>query len=495
MKNVHTICNTPTGWGLFRGIAGNFSRFSQIILEFIDNIISNLLANWGNPNLLHCVDITLEEREDCVYVTIRDGGTGIKDLDRALTVAGGGKADSPLNEHGMGLKHALASVDAGETQEWSIQTRTTEDAALNRYKLVHAPYDIGHMYWTEEPGKGDIEGDTGTVIRFRCPKLVFNTLKPATKRSQVSFADLVSYLVEELRYIYAGILWAGNIWINLTAIQQNGNVIKHLINKPLVPKWIEGTVVELPEVEVDLGGGKVTIRCRYGLIDPSEENVFYYKANMESSGVEISINGRVIEHNLFSCIFEETPHPSQNRFLAQVDLKSDSRSALPATKAAKNAFRVEDPKLEALFRWIRSNVRRPDKDSRTKERKLVDCLREKKAAEPGVLRVTQEEGAYQSLGLKVKMDLFVSRVDGVTIYEAKAGASKAENAYQMMLYWDGCAMDGKPANEAVLIAERHPEEVKRLVEQLNRQFDPTGMPYRFRLVTWADEEIDVGSVA
>lgn len=302
----YPISNAPNGADLFCGIAGNFTTFSQIACEFVDNSLSNLRAHGGQSDLVRCVDLRLEDRGDWVRVTIRDGGTGIQDLDNALTIAGRVGAESPLSEHGMGIKHALASVDAGATQDWSIQTRTAEDAALDRHKLVCSPYGIGTMRWTALPGKGDIEARTGTVITFRCPKAVFNTLNPG--RSEASFSKLVGYLAEALRYTYGRILRAGEFWINLTETDLDGTVRKQLINAPLEPRWIEGTQTDLPRVTVDLGGGSVTLECRYGLVTASEEAELYYQANMATSGVELSVNGRVVEHGLFQRIFEETPH-------------------------------------------------------------------------------------------------------------------------------------------------------------------------------------------
>ena len=95
-------------------------------------------------------------------------------------------------------------------------------------------------------------------------------------------------------------------------------------------------MTELPPVETDLGGGPVTICCRYGSIRRSKENAFYYRANMASSGAEIRINGRAIQHGLYNEIWGKALHPSQNRFLAQIDILSDQAEALPDTKAAKN---------------------------------------------------------------------------------------------------------------------------------------------------------------
>ena len=83
----------------------------------------------------------------------------------------------------------------------------------------------------------------------------------------------------------------------------------------------------------------------------------------------------------------------------------------------------------------------------------------------------------------------MSKTGGMTIYEAKAKNTKAEDLYQLRLYADGCAMDGMPAKESVLIGARHPKEVCSLAEQLNSQCDPTGEPYHFILKTWAEEGV------
>ena len=43
--------------------------------------------------------------------------------------------------------------------------------------------------------------------------------------------------------------------------------------------------------------------------------------------------------------------------------------------------------------------------------------------------------------------------------------------------------------EAVLIAQRHPDTVKALLTELNRQKDKKGRPYHFALTTWDEEGI------
>ena len=110
---------------------------------------------------------------------------------------------------------------------------------------------------------------------------------------------------------------------------------------------------------------------------------------------------------------------------------------------------------------------------------------------PDALRVSREEPVFQKIGLKAKVDLFVGCVNGVTIYEAKAGKTKALDLYQLRMYVDGCALDNKPVDEAILIARYHPPEVRELLDILNGLSAPDGRPYNFRLVTWDEEGIFV----
>ena len=92
--------------------------------ELMDDAVSNLRANSGDPELSMRVVLSLENLGDAVEITVTDGGSGIADLSSALTIACRDGAQTPLNEHGFGLKHALASCDSSPDQKWSIRTRT-----------------------------------------------------------------------------------------------------------------------------------------------------------------------------------------------------------------------------------------------------------------------------------------------------------------------------------------------------------------------------------
>ena len=131
-----------------------------------------------------------------------------------LDEAGRGGAQSPLNEHGCGLKNALSYL-CEEVEVWILESRTKEDAAADRYRCVSAPYAAidRKMRAKVHQGSGAILFETGTTVRVRCGKEKFESLKPATKRAKADFRQLCGYLEEELAYTYAAILAEGRITI------------------------------------------------------------------------------------------------------------------------------------------------------------------------------------------------------------------------------------------------------------------------------------------
>ena len=226
------IHNNPTGYGLFAGIGDNFNSAAQAICELADDAISNLRANSDDPDLSMTIVVSFENLGDAVEIGVVDGGTGITNLDSALTIACRDGAQTPLNEHGFGLKHALASCDSSPSQQWSIRTRTKKDAAANQYREVTAPYSMGTSEEDQPmkvffyPGAGGLPYPTGTAVTVRCPMAKFQTVKPDRKAAQSDFHHLVMYAIEELRYIYAGVLADTNITMKVLEVNGDRAVVQ-----------------------------------------------------------------------------------------------------------------------------------------------------------------------------------------------------------------------------------------------------------------------------
>ena len=251
------IHNTPPGYGLFAGIGDNFNSAAQAICELADDAISNLRANSDDPDLSMTIVVSFENLGDAVEIGVVDGGTGITNLDSALTIACRDGAQTPLNEHGFGLKHALASCDSSPSQQWSIRTRTKKDAAANQYREVTAPYSMGTSEEDQPmkvffyPGAGGLPYPTGTAVTVRCPMAKFRTVKPDRKAAQSDFHHLVKYVIDELRYIYAGVLANTPITMEVWEIS-GGEETQHTLT-PLLPVWEEGSVKDYGEIPLQPG--------------------------------------------------------------------------------------------------------------------------------------------------------------------------------------------------------------------------------------------------
>ena len=86
-----------------------------------------------------------------------------------------------------------------------------------------------------------------------------------------------------------------------------------------------------------------------------------------------------MEYNKFEEIYGKKNHPMYNSVLIQVDIVSDSREYLPATRTTKNGFRVGDEHLTDIYKWLRKTVV-PTKKSIIKPIKISEIEKKKKLA-------------------------------------------------------------------------------------------------------------------
>ena len=103
---------TPDPQEIWESIGGHFDNFTQLICEFVDNSLSNFRTKPKGKTVPNVI-ITLEEAKDIVSVTIEDEGEGIDNFDDAMKLGkkNNSQKSTQLNEHGFGMKHALASAN------------------------------------------------------------------------------------------------------------------------------------------------------------------------------------------------------------------------------------------------------------------------------------------------------------------------------------------------------------------------------------------------
>ncbi len=503
MENTQIIHNQPDVKEIWSGIGGHFDSLGQIINEFVDNSISNFDANSPIQKNI-CIQLREIEKDGNVEVIIEDTGTGISNLDAAFTLGGRAGAESPLNEHGFGMKHALATANP-ENNSWAIYTKNLEDAKNNRFRLIEAPYAIGEyqikvMDSSTEEWPGVYSLKTGTLVKFICSREMYRTIyKLAT-----NFVSIADALAEDLGFTYANIIADGRASILLRIIPRDGES-KDANVGAMMPTWEQyiepGSGIE----QIDLGGGNIKLQYEFGIFSELGERAPFdnktskrhYKHSMLSSGVEIRLNGRIICSNLFYEIWGIEKHNSYNNFLAKLNLISDSSEALPKTRTSKNGLREGDEKLETLFRWIRAKVNKPPKDMSfaTHETDLFEKLKEIRERSVGMMAREKNESyscktemhAFMRSGNasdKIRIDLFESIGKNNYVYEGKADTTTSKDVYQLRMYWDGLVYDGIIPSKGYLVAKEHSESVLDIIGIVNTMEDANGNSYNFEAITW-----------
>ena len=195
---------------LWIGIGGTFDSFNQVAFEFIDNSIGNLIMN---KRINNTILITINELHlGKLSYKQEDAGTGIKNIEKSLTIGNKDNRESVFNEHGFGMKHALASANP-ENNNWIIYSRDKNDLNNGVYKKVTAPYSYNmeckEISIKNEAWPGEFS-ETGTIIYFECSEEFFNTVQLGIS-GKAGLKRCLEYFSEDLGYNYSEIIKSGKV--------------------------------------------------------------------------------------------------------------------------------------------------------------------------------------------------------------------------------------------------------------------------------------------
>lgn len=488
---------------LWKGIGGHFDSLNQIIHEIIDNSISNFKSN---PQLsFHTILLSIRKVDDKnVEIFIEDTGTGIKNINNAFTLGNKESQESPLNEHGFGLKHALATANPNN-DNWRVYTRTSDLVDKDLVSIISSPYEITNYYGTYE--KFSIDNypsklkntSSGTIVKFITSFEMYKSLgRSGVKDSR----GIALYLKEDLGFIYSGIIKS-----NIAEIQLIVDDEPKMIVNSVEPWWMENS---FSREKIDLGllageseTGEIILSSTIGTIKnritiEDNEKAVYYKTNMKNSGVEIRINGRMIKNNLLNEIWNDKfQHNRFNNFLVQINLESNNSNFLPSTRSSKNGFKQGDIKLLGLYNWIRTHCPLPIENKNDRDEiHLFEELRDiklkqlKEIVEDGKLTVEINRRVLKRSRDNIRIDFFVAFNNTTLIYLGIKGISSPIDLYKLKLCWDACVIDNLLPTNAILLANEHSELVQDLTSMNNSLKDINGNIYKFTLKKWKDENIN-----
>ena len=480
-----TIDAPPNIEGLWKGIGGSIDSITPIICEFIDNSIACYdVYRTRDPN----IDITIQQTAEGVRISIKDNGAGIQDLATAFGLGYTQNTSAVLNEHGFGMKHALAAVDP-ENKNWKVLTKSIPDGS--GYREIRAPYDFKLTLYTHIDNPQESMSQ-GTLIDFTCTHAMFLT---AARHANIkNIAEAFNSLKEDLAYIYNDVKSCS------IRVSFNGSPLSSL------PKFAHNwdTLLITPRTCVEVvraGEAPVNVDYSYGTIhscDKEHADSFYNVSCRRNQGIEIRFNGRIIARNLIDEIYSKDHHDSQNRIIGTFNLITSDPDSLPKTTTNKNGLNPNDPATAKLYEIIRKLF--PSSDFTALKSKNInnysEAELEKSLYDIKRTDIDKEDWCERQFDVftksvrdrksRPKADLVTNLNGRLDVYECKKDSPAIYDLYQLLMYWDGLVSDGKTPNKGRLVGSSFTTAIRNHIKEINERVDAAGNNYKFELKSWKD---------
>lgn len=320
--------------------------------EFIDNSISNLIHDTSNKQ--PCIEIIINKcnTTNTLEFTIIDNGTGITNIEQAFKYSSVNKNKShTLNEHGVGMKNALAWCDPTNSN-WSIRTKTS---TINEYVLIEAPYTFPQIK-SVKTKKWLARYKTGTIINIK--KISYDKIKRVYSHNYGGWniKKFGKYLIEELSVVYDGVLERFPQLYMTVLLQEDGKYAEK-IKRPNMKNFIHKPHHIYPLREKLDGINEVEIYIDKYIANTSNEFMRYYTGKgTKDNGIEYRSNGRMIENNMFSPFTLFDNHPSRSGIYYRINVCSTNKDGLPSTYSTKNKLNTYCTKFERLCEIFQREV-------------------------------------------------------------------------------------------------------------------------------------------
>ncbi len=472
--------------GIFKGLAKQNMLFHQCLCELIDNAIAA-----KDENRKFTIDVILHKEDEQFFsVFVCDNGVGmsLETLQDALQLGRPPSGTSRLNEHGFGLKNALATLTAA-SDCWQIISR---DRANAKIVSVHGPFGPTMLVEDEAafPNRDFLPAEYATLVEAKL-KLSFLQTVQGRGAPTTDLTRLREWLIEHL-----GVLYRGYLENDLTTYESVGSLYVSIdkdrwvvppIHVPLGAKKTE-------YFNVELQGKPYQLEYQHGTIDEVKRDKlvrgckckYYYLGNTTAQGIDIRLGRRVIAVRQLEAIWKTDDsskrvqlarHSDFNDFAGELIIPELPRGVL-STVNNKTDFNLDDQDWQVIFDRLadfKPPRRQREKSEMQLRKKWVDML---KATNPDETTMDEKTVWYNG----VRIDVFRKTRDGkIIIYELKVGSATALNVYQLKMYWDGLAIQNEEPAEGVLLVEDFSTTVEEMVNKINTFITPTGHNYNLKV--------------
>jgi hypothetical protein len=480
--------------GIYRGLAKQNMLFHQCVAELVDNAIAA-----QKPDIKFRIDVILAptpgNNEDFnLYVADNCKGLDKALLEKALQLGESATTESRLNEHGFGLKNALATL-SGENGPWKLWSRV---AGSDTVMSASGPFRPEMIIRDDDefPDEEFLPEDISTLIKVKTKVSCLRTVQGRGAPTS-DFASLRKWLVEHL-----GVFYRGYLEQDEQTFDTSGVIVVSIGNDrvQVPPVQVPLGNSHMEHFEIEIAGTVTKLRFKHGTLDEVQRDTlvrgerakFYYQGNQPTQGIDIRLGKRTISTRQFETIWKTldgktqlSRHNNYNEFLGELLIPALPRGVLSTTNN-KTDFDLDDDDWGKIFSYINEHFR-PIEQVREKteaglRQKWVNML---KSVNPEDT-ITDEYSVWPTA---TKIDVYRKTTDGkVLIYELKVGSASPQNLYQLKMYWDGLVLKGEQPKEAILIVESFSAVIEEMANLMNTLPVPANSkPYNFKLERHKDK--------
>lgn len=478
--------------GIFQGLAKQNMLFHQCLCELIDNGIAA-----QQPNKKFTIEVILHKKDDnytSLYVCDNGIGMNIESMKDALQLGRTPQSNNRLNEHGFGLKNALATLSSASSS-WKIFSR---DLSNNAIVSVSGPF--GPEMEIEDndtfPSYSFIPTDCTTIVSCDVKTSFVQTVQGRGAPT----SDL--NLLREWLFEHIGVLYRGYLENDPTTYDTQGNIYINIDHdrQVVVPIQVPLGSSNVEYIDVNLNGIDYKLKYMHGTIDEvkrdslvrGKKTKYYYLGNLVSQGIDIRLGKRVIAVRQLETIWKTdegqrssqvTRHSDFNDFIGELTIPELPRGVL-STVNNKTDFNLDDQGWQLIFDKL--NMHKPPRRQREKSeadlrKKWVNMLRATNPKET----ISDERTVWPT---GVKVDVFRKTLNNeIQIYELKVGSGAPQHLYQLLMYWDGLTISNEEPKEAILLVEDYNTSLEEMANKINTFKSPSGKNYNIRIEKLKDK--------
>lgn len=419
---------------LFQELGQNTYDYKDLLSELIDNAVA---ARYEGKLLSVSVDIYLDSEGNPAEFVIRDNARGIPPDKLGAAISPGAlHSENSLNEHGLGMKQAIAALG-------KLSYLATKVASEQKAKVIRA-FQFGDI----PTYSADFAGESGTEI-------CIVELKPIVITNPTSITrSLVPYLGARYRRFLRPEARALNLTITLRDSEVRDQIQDHWTVEEVKPVYLHpasrNNEPAFLRYKLSGEGWKAELTFGYAPMTKPEydelglqfPNRFHpYRVSQTTQGLDILSQDRVILfHQLSELGIIPQRHNDYNNIRGEIDLKSGFSTAITKNAMIQDRHYVEV--IETVKKILRGEA--PGPGGRTKdyvqqktypeeipERLLRDRLADWLSTNPMLKRetVTKE---YAVGGIEGNVDILA---DGEA-WELKTDQASAYDVYQLFMYMD-----------------------------------------------------------